>query len=171
MAVTREVFGRMVLPNGTPFVGFEINFTVRPSQVTITEEWPYATVSVTTDENGDWSLPLGIGIKYQVVQYTSALVEFGGETYLQGNLYEIQVPAGEIPISIMELVLAGSPVPNPNPALVDIVLLRIPDLITPMVEDALVRGLSSIVLVSPDETHWRIRVDDSGILQIEAIVV
>lgn len=147
MPDTRLVIGDIILGNGTPWPDFDVHFRVVPSQAQGEHLVPNQVVTATTDENGHFEVPLLIGVRYETIQYTVAVSEYGAISHTDGKFKVITIPDGEVPITLAELLIDaedGGPV---NQALVDLVLLRIPNLISPMVHDALINDGGLVQLV------------------------
>lgn len=69
---TRIVTCTIHTPNGQPWPGFAVQYTVSPSQHTDTSHFPSRAVNVLTDNNGVAAATLATGIQYRVALGESA---------------------------------------------------------------------------------------------------
>lgn len=121
----RTLTGTIRRATGEPWENFQIDFAVQPTAHTLAATFPAATTTVTTDADGAFAVDLEANVQY-VVALTTAFTRLGSVTQRpDGTVFKIVVPEGEGPISLEAIRALGSPVPPPEPDIVDAVVAAV----------------------------------------------
>lgn len=123
--MSRTVTGTVRTPTGEPWPRFEVQFTVKPSVSTLAASYPEETVTATTEDDGTFAVELATGIPYQVGLASIFVARGRSMQYPPGSLFQIVVPEGEGPISLEAIRALGSPIPPPQPDIVEAVVAAV----------------------------------------------
>lgn len=123
--MTRTVTGTIRTPTGEPWPDFRVTFRVLPATFTTAATYPLASEQVATDTDGTFEVQLETGIQYEIQLGSGIRLAHRSAGPTDMTVFRVVVPEGEGPISLEAVRALGTPIPPPDPTILDAVIAAV----------------------------------------------